>query len=85
MLKEECLSSQFEIIAKEIVMEEYIIETFKNHVGETMYKLIEVNEYGDKRELARLDYIQLQDLQFNIESKIDQRTIQRRRKNNGKN
>ena len=45
--------------------------TFKNHVGETMYKLIEVNEHGDKRELARLDYIQLQDLQFNIESKID--------------
>ena len=38
-------------------MEEYIIKTFKNHVGETMYKLIEVNEYGDKRELARLDYI----------------------------
>lgn len=36
-----------------------------------MYKLIEVNEYGDKRELARLDYIQLQYLQFNIESKID--------------
>ena len=56
-------------------MEEYIIETFKNHVGETMYKLIEVNEHGDKRELARLDYIQLQDLQFNIESKIDWRTI----------
>ena len=52
-------------------MEEHIIETFKNHVGETMYKLIEVNEYGDKRELARLDYIQLQDLKFNIESKID--------------
>ena len=25
-------------------MEEYIIETFKNHVGETMYKLIEVND-----------------------------------------
>lgn len=52
-------------------MEEYIIETFKNHAGETMYKLIEVNERGHKRELARLDYIQLQDLQFNIESKID--------------
>ena len=34
-------------------MEEYIIETFKNHVGETMYKLIEVNEYGDKRGIAR--------------------------------
>lgn len=66
-----CSSEQFEIIVKEIVMEEYIIETFKNHVGETMYKLIEVNEHGDKRELARLDYIQLQDLQFNIESKID--------------
>lgn len=64
-------NEQFEIIVKEIVMEEYIIETFKNHVGETMYKLIEVNEHGDKRELARLDYIQLQDLQFNIESKID--------------
>lgn len=29
-------------------MEGYIIGTFKNHVGETMYKLIEVNEYGDK-------------------------------------
>lgn len=52
-------------------MEEYIIETFENNFGETMYKLIEVNEYGDKRELARLDYIQLQDLKFNIESKID--------------
>lgn len=52
-------------------MEEYIIETFENHAGETMYKLIEVNEHGDKRELARLDYIQLQDLKFNIESKID--------------
>ena len=51
-------------------MEEYIIETFKNHTGETIYKLIEVNEYGDKRELARLDYIQLRGLQFNIESKI---------------
>ena len=62
---------EVEYIAKEIVMEEYIIETFKNHVGETMYKLIEVNEHGDKRELARLDYIQLQDLQFNIENKID--------------
>lgn len=66
-----CSSEQFEYIAKEIVMEEYIIETFKNHVGETIYKLIEVNEHGDKRELARLDYIQLQNLQFNIESKID--------------
>ncbi len=52
-------------------MEEYIIETFKNHVGETMYKLIEINEHGDKRELARLDYIQLRYLKFNIESKID--------------
>ena len=52
-------------------MEEYIVEPYKNHMGETMYKLIEVNEHGDKRELARLDYIQLQDLQFNIESKID--------------
>lgn len=51
-------------------MEEYVIETFKNHTGETMYKLIEINEDGNKRELARLDYIQLQDLQFNIESKI---------------
>ena len=51
-------------------MEEYIIETFENHFGEIMYKLIEVNERGDKRELARLDYIQLKDLQFNIESKI---------------
>ena len=36
-----------------------------------MYKLIEVNEHGDKRELTRLDYIQLQVLYFNIESKID--------------
>ena len=52
-------------------MEEYIIETFKNHTGETMYKLIEINEHGDKRELARLDYIQLRYLKFNIESKID--------------
>lgn len=52
-------------------MEEYIIETFENHFGEIMYKLIEVNERGDKRELARLDYVQLKDLQFNIESKID--------------
>lgn len=52
-------------------MEEYIIETFKNHTGETMYKLIEVSEHGDKRELARLDYIQLKDLQFNIENKIE--------------
>lgn len=52
-------------------MEEYIIETFENHFGETMYKLVEIREDGTKRELARLDYIQLKDLQFNIESKIE--------------
>ena len=52
-------------------MEEYIVEPYKNHMGETMYKLVEVNEYGDKRELARLDYIQLQDLKFDIENKTE--------------
>lgn len=52
-------------------MEEYIVEPYKNHMGETMYKLVEIREDGTKRELARLDYIQLKDLKFNIESKID--------------
>ena len=52
-------------------MEEYTIEPFKNYMGETMYKLVEIKENGTKREMARLDYIQLKDLKFNIESKID--------------
>ena len=52
-------------------MKEYIIEPYKNNMGETMYKLIEIKENGDKREIARLDYIQLQDLKFDIENKID--------------
>lgn len=52
-------------------MEEYTIEPFKNYMGETMYKLVEIKENGTKREMARLDYIQLQDLKFNIENRID--------------
>lgn len=52
-------------------MEEYIIEKFKNRLGETMYKLIEVNEFGDKKELSRLDYIQLKRLNLNIKREID--------------
>lgn len=38
-------------------MEEYITETFKNHVGEKIYKLIEINDNKKRRKLARLDCI----------------------------
>lgn len=51
-------------------MEEYIVVAFKNKLGETMYKLIQVNEYGNKKELARLDYVKLKRLQCNIENKV---------------
>ena len=51
-------------------MNEYIIDTYKNGNNETMYKLIEVDEYGNEEELAILDYIQLEDLKFNIETRI---------------
>lgn len=51
-------------------MEEYTIEPYTNQTGETMYKLIEIKENGSKRELARLDIIQVEDLKFNIENHI---------------
>lgn len=51
-------------------MENYTIETFKNKSGEIMYKLIEVDENGEKVELARLDYIQLKNLFSSIKGEV---------------
>lgn len=52
-------------------MENYTIETFKNKSGEIMYKLIEVDENGEKVELARLDYIQLKNLFSSIKGEVN--------------